>query len=91
MTSLESPNKFVARRFCDRIRAPLQAEDADQMKKFMKGLVLYKEQVENLARLIKKEVNSALDRRSSFGNALCPSYKKNIPRYHHWFNRNDEN
>ncbi|CEP09818.1 hypothetical protein [Parasitella parasitica] len=90
MTSLESPNKFVTRRFCDRIRAPLQAEDADQMKKFMKSLVLYKEQVENLACLINKEVNSALDRRSSFGHALGPYYKKDIPRYHHWLNRNEE-
>lgn len=91
ITSLESPNKFVTRRFCDRIRAPLQAEDADQMNKFMKSLILYKGQVESLACLIKKEVNGALDRRGSFGNTLGSSYKKNIPRYGHWLDRNEEN
>ncbi|KAG2231215.1 hypothetical protein BDF21DRAFT_377541 [Thamnidium elegans] len=93
-TSLVSPNKFITRRFCNRIRVPLQPHDAVQMKKLMQNLILLKEQVENLACLLKTEMNRFLDRRSSFENSLDsspgPSYKIGLPRYNHWIDRDKE-
>jgi hypothetical protein len=93
-TTLKLPHQFVTGRVCNRMRAPLHHIDNKQMKSFLQGLMLYKEHVEETAIYIKNEVNSALDRRSSFGLILGQSYKKNIPNYHNWLekaNVEDEN
>lgn len=52
---LQLPHNFVTRRVCERIKALLHTKDAEQMKKLLKDLILYKQQVENLSAMTKKK------------------------------------
>ncbi|KAI7894582.1 uncharacterized protein EV154DRAFT_578189 [Mucor mucedo] len=85
-TSLGSPSNFTTHRISKRIRIPLSPDDSEKLTLLLQQLMVYKEKVESVATLLRKEVNKALDRRSSFGPILSPSYKKNLECYHNWLN-----
>ncbi|KAI7879325.1 uncharacterized protein EV154DRAFT_429126 [Mucor mucedo] len=89
-TSLGSPSNFTTQRISKRIRIPLRP-CCDRalyihLTLLLRQLMVYKDKVESVATLLKKEVNKALDRRSSFGPILSSSYKKNLECYHNWLN-----
>ncbi|KAI7879328.1 uncharacterized protein EV154DRAFT_576265 [Mucor mucedo] len=86
VTSLGSPSNFTTQRISKRIRIPLSPDDSEKLTLLLQQLMVYKEKVESVATLLKKEVNKALDRRSSFGPILSPSYKTNLECYHNWLN-----
>ncbi|KAI7858831.1 hypothetical protein BDC45DRAFT_543664 [Circinella umbellata] len=86
-TSLDSPSNFTTERTSKRVRIPLSPNHSDELALLLQQLMMYKDKVENMATLLKEEVNKALDRRSSFDPILSPSYKKNLRSHHNWLNK----
>lgn len=88
-TSLDSPSNFTTKRTSKRVRIPLSPNNSEELALLLQQLMMYKDKVENMATFLKEEVNKAIDRRSSFGPILSPSYKKNLRSYHNWLNKKD--
>jgi hypothetical protein len=82
-TSLFDKKKYCTARVCGRLRVPL-VPDAEKILDLFEKNVFYKDHIEQLADIVKKEVNEALDRRSSFGKTLGPGFKSSLATFGDW-------
>ncbi|CAO3646257.1 unnamed protein product [Mucor hiemalis] len=83
-TTLISESTYITNRVCERIRIPLNETQASQAKTFMQTMMLFREEVQRIGRMVKMVVINAVDRRSSFSRVYKPGFKDNLPNYSNW-------
>lgn len=74
-TTLMSKSTYITNRVCERIRIPLNDTQASQAETFIQTMMLFREEVQRIGRMVKMDVINAVDRRSSFGRVFKPGFK----------------